>query len=186
MSDDLRAENERLKAEIQAYREFVSALEAISEQAANVTTNAQLMPMLADILERAMTLTEAQIGVLALLDAEKQALMFAIVSGGLADQLTGMTMPADEGILGWCVQNQQAILVPDAQADERFSRRIDDEHAFVTRSVAAAPLIGDGRVVGVVEVLRQQVAPFDADSLQLMKLLCRLAGEALVDIERRR
>ena len=52
------------------------------------------------------------------------------------------------------------------------------------QSIAAAPLIGNGRVLGVVEVLNQPGdTPFTELDQALLTLLCRFAGEALANIE---
>lgn len=184
MSDAMAQENAVLRAELDHLRRFVEALEDITEQAASFSSSRQVLPLLDNILLRAMAVTGAQVGVVALLDIDKDELMFALVHGDLKGSLTGFTMPADQGILGWVVQNRQAVLVPDAQADPRFSRAVDEDFAFTTRSVVAAPLLGDQRVLGAVEVLHTDDTVFTAQHLRLLRLTCHVAGEALANVER--
>jgi GAF domain-containing protein len=83
------------------------------------------------------------------------------------------------------MQNAEPTLVRDVRRDPRFSHMIDDQFTFRTQSIAAAPLIGDRKVYGLIEALNQPGdEPFSEDDLALMGLLCRFAGEALADVER--
>jgi GAF domain-containing protein len=67
----------------------------------------------------------------------------------------------------------------------RFSQNVDDTFNFRTLSIAAAPLVGDGRILGVIEALRQAGdEPFSDQDLTLLNLVCRFGGETLADIER--
>lgn len=181
----LKNENDLLKAELRALREFVKALNDLNETAANFTSDAELLPMLRETLLRALKLLNAPDGSLLLLDEQQGELVFMMVHGSLAADLTGFRIPADSGIAGWVVKNAQPCLVRDARRDDRFSHMIDEEFKFKTQSIAAAPMIGDRKVYGVIEALNQPGnEPFSESDLGLLALLCRAAGEALADIER--
>ena len=132
-----------------------------------------------------MNLLDAPDGSLLLLDHESDELVFAIVHGTLGADLEDYRIPADEGIAGWVVQNAEAALVRDVRSDRRFFQDIDEKFRFQTLSVAAAPLFGDGRVIGVIEALNKPGdTPFSETDMTLLKLLCRFAGEALAHFER--
>jgi sigma-B regulation protein RsbU (phosphoserine phosphatase) len=144
------------------------------------------MPLLNDIFIKALKLLNAPDGSLALLDRDKNELVFVLVLGDLSDELTGFRMPADEGIAGWVIENAQPTLVRDVRRDTRFFANVDEQFKFQTQSVLAAPLIGDGHVLGMIEALNQPGdQPFSELDLALLKLICRIAGEELANIERR-
>jgi GAF domain-containing protein len=181
----LKEENERLQNELRSLREFVVILEDLADASGRVKSDADLLPLLNDIFRKALRLFNTPEGSLLLLDETKSELVFVLVHGSLSDQLKGYRIAADAGIAGWVVQNNQPALVRDVRRDNRFSDMIDEAFKFRTQSIAAAPLIGDERVFGVIEVLNQPGdVPFSENDMALLKLLCRFAGEALADIER--
>jgi GAF domain-containing protein len=181
----LKEENERLQNELRSLREFVVILEDLADASGRVKSDADLLPLLNDIFRKALRLFNTPEGSLLLLDETKSELVFVLVHGSLSDQLKGYRIAADAGIAGWVVQNSQPALVRDVRRDNRFSDMIDEAFKFRTQSIAAAPLIGDERVFGVIEVLNQPGdVPFSENDMALLKLLCRFAGEALADIER--
>ena len=182
----LQAENERLQDELHSLREFVQVLNDLAEQAKVATSDEALMPMLETIFGKALGLLNAPDGSLMLLDEESQELVFILVRGALAADLKGYRVAAHEGVAGWVIDHQEAALVRDVRRDPRFSEAVDAAFKFRTQSIAAAPLIGDGKVYGVIEALNQPGdQPFSDADVALLRLLCRFAGEMLADVERR-
>jgi len=182
----LQAENERLQDELTSLREFVQVLNDLSERAKVATSDEALMPMLEATFSKALGLLNAPDGSLLLLDEDTQELVFILVRGSLAADLKGFRVSAHDGVAGWVIDNQDAALVRDVRRDSRFSEAVDAAFKFHTQSIAAAPLIGDGKIYGLIEALNQPGdQPFSDSDLGLLKLLCRFAGEMLADVERR-
>lgn len=180
----LQDENQALQKELRELREFVEILNNLAVSAQDITTNEALLPLLKDVFTRSLSLLNAPEGSLLLLDDETHELKFVLVQGAIAEGLLGYRIPADEGIAGWVIQNAKPALVRDVRRDWRFSDTIDDAFKFRTQSIAAAPLIGNGRVLGVLEALNQPVdEPFSEMDLTLLALTCRFAGEVLANIE---
>jgi GAF domain-containing protein len=181
----LQEENEHLKEELRDLREFVHILNDLAVSAKNLSSDEELLPLLESIFMKALNLVNAPDGSLMLLDDETNELVFVVVKGSLAGNLLGYRIPADEGIAGWVIKNAEPTLVRDVRRDARFSQNIDEQFTFRTQSIAAAPLIGDRQVYGVLETLNQPGdEPFSESDLALLGLLCRFVGEALADIER--
>jgi GAF domain-containing protein len=182
----LQAENERLQEELKSLREFVQVLNDLSEQAKAATSDDALMPMLETTFAKALGILNAPDGSLMLLDEDTQELVFILVRGALAGDLKGYRVAAGDGIAGWVINHRQATLVRDVRRDPRFSEAVDAAFKFRTQSIAAAPLLGDGKVYGLIEALNQPGdEPFSDSDLALLSLLCRFAGELLADVERR-
>ena len=181
----LQDENERLTEELHNLRDFVQILNDLTQTAATISSDAELLPLLNDIFMKALKLMNAPDGSLMLLDDENDELVFVLVRGSLAANLEGYRIPAGEGIAGWVVQNAAAALVRDVRRDPRFSNTVDEQFTFHTQSIVAAPLVGDRKVYGLIEALNKPGdEPFGDTDLALLGLLCRFAGEALADIER--
>jgi GAF domain-containing protein len=182
----LKTENQALKEELFALREFVTILHDLRRANEQISSDEELLPLLEDILVKALKLLNSPDGSLILLDDETNELVFVVVHGTIGQDLLGYRIPADEGIAGWVIQNASPALVRDVRRDMRFSHLIDETFKFKTQSIAAAPLMGDGKMYGLVEVLNQPGdMPFSETDVALLGLLCWVAGEALAAIERK-
>lgn|SRR5689334_23099460 len=182
----LQTENEHLHEELKSLRDFVQALNDLSERAKVASNDEALMPMLEATFSKALSLLNAPDGSLMLLDEETQELVFILVRGALAADLKGYRVSAKEGIAGWVINHREATLVRNVRRDPRFSEAVDAAFKFRTQSIAAAPLIGDGKIYGLIEALNQPGdEPFSDSDLALLRLLCRFAGEMLADVGRR-
>ena len=180
----LKTENHELREELNALREFVKILAELKTLSETVTNDSELVPFLRIVLTNAMKLVDAPDGSLMLLDEEKNELEFLLVHGSVANDLVGHRIPADEGIAGWVIDKQMPTLVRDVSRDARFSQFVDQTFKFTTRSIAAAPIIGDQKLYGVIEALNQPGdEPFSEQDLSLLGLVCWIAGEALANIE---
>ncbi|HSS65774.1 MAG TPA: GAF domain-containing protein, partial [Gammaproteobacteria bacterium] len=120
------------------------------------------------------------------LDEDSRELVFVVAHGDLpADELVWRRLPPGKGIGGWVAENQKSVIVNDVQSDERFYPGIDEEFGFKTRSMLAAPVIGGGQVLGVIEVLNKHDGKlFNHDDQTLLTLMCRFSGELLASVIR--
>lgn len=181
----LRRENRELQEELTGLRKFVESMTAMYDAADKIRYDSQLYPFLRRTLEQAMKILNAPDGSLALLDDETNEMVFVLVVGDLEGKLTDHRMAVNEGIAGWVVRNAKPALVQNCRTDPRFYQGIDDVYAFNTHSMIAAPLIGDRKVYGVIEILnRQGDESYSESDLALLKLMCRGVGEVLADIDR--
>lgn len=181
----LKHDNEKLLEEVHSLRKFVQALDSLYNSTDNFNDDSELFGFLRETLTNAMKLLNAPDGTLALVDDETDELVFVIVNGALSEELTDHRIPKTEGIAGWVVRNAKPTLVRDVRLDQRFYTGVDDRFSFKTQSIAAAPLIGDGNVYGLVEVLNQPGdEPFSANDMGILKLFCRATGDALAKIDK--
>jgi phosphoserine phosphatase RsbU/P len=91
-----------------------------------------------------------------------------------------LRIPADCGIAGECFIRGVIVNVPDAYGDTRFNHTIDTLTGFKTRSVLAAPLLGDrGNILGVLEVLNKNAGVFEKWDEFLLEVLSAQCGIAI-------
>ena len=180
----LEQENERLRHEVLALRQFIDSMQNLVEALEHPKKEFEIMDLLSEVLKNVLETINAKDGSLLVLDEDTQELVFVVVHGDLpADELIWRRLPPATGIGGWVAEKQRSVIVNDVQSDERFYPRIDEEFGFKTRSMLAAPVIGGGKVLGVVEVLNKHDGKlFNQDDQTLLTLMCRFSGELLTSV----
>ncbi|MAB83008.1 MAG: hypothetical protein CMJ24_06175 [Phycisphaerae bacterium] len=97
-----------------------------------------------------------------------------------SDESLLIRMPADRGLAGAALVNDEIINVDDAYLDDRFNRDIDQRTGFRTRSVIAFPLhTDDGEPIGVAQVLNQRDGAFDFGHLKMVRQLAPRCAASL-------
>ena len=99
--------------------------------------------------------------------------------GSGAERLLGIQMEPGRGIASWVLQHQKPVLVPDAQADPRFQREIDEQIGSSTHDLVAVPLSVRGIGIGVLEAVNKKREPFSPADLAWMEVLAPLAAAAI-------
>jgi GAF domain-containing protein len=181
----IKGENESLRTEVEGLRKFVQALDSLYSATDTFNDDSELFGFLRQTLLNAAKLLNAPDGTLALIDEDTDELVFVIVHGSLSDTLTNHRIPKTEGVAGWVIRNVKPTLVRDVGLDPRFYTGVYDRFALKTKSIAASPLIGDGKIYGLVELLNQPGdEPFSGADMGMLKLFCRAAGDALAKIDK--
>ncbi|WNI31815.1 GAF domain-containing protein [Streptomyces sp. ITFR-6] len=115
-----------------------------------------------------------------LLDEETDELVFQAVSGQGEEFLVGRRFPAGRGIAGWVATSGEPMVVDDLSVTPSFDRSLAESTEFVPSALMAAPLISDGRVLGVLEVLDPSPrARTEMRELDLLAMFARQAAAAL-------
>lgn len=139
----------RLERQLTAFR----ALQTVTH---SLTSRLHIDELLAFILESAVQVVHASAGSLLLLDPQTNELVFRVVQGGAGEALRDRRIPANRGIAGWVLTQQQPVIVLETNRDERFLKEIDERLGYLTTSLIAAPLVFQGRAIGVVEALNKK------------------------------
>ena len=98
--------------------------------------------------------------------------------GATIESLRESKFQIGKGVVGWVAEFAQPVKVDDPLRDTRFSGSIDTTTGFKTRSILAAPILGRGKAIGVVEFLNRKGGPFAAPDLELVSMLGREIGIA--------
>ena len=98
---------------------------------------------------------------------------------GLAHAAIGVAkLRLGEGLTGWAAQEGVPVAERDAAADPRY-KLLPATHEKGLRSLAAMPLINQGRVIGAMNVQTARYHIFDEDEMGLLSLIGDLAAGAL-------
>src|SRR6266536_5716808 len=88
-----------------------------------LTSSLDLDSILQTIMEKMAEYFRPDTWSLLMVDEAKNELYFAIAVGAASEVLSNARLKMGEGIAGWVAKNGQALIVPDVQADPRFSPR---------------------------------------------------------------
>ena len=122
-----------------------------------------------EILAAIMAAFPADSGSLALLSAESGRLEIC-VGQGLPPEAGEFALRPGQGITGWVALHGKPLLVPDIAAEPRYiAARLG------VRCEMAAPLLAEGRTIGVINLDADRIAAFDQAALSR---LARYAAEA--------
>jgi len=182
----LLEENEQLREEVSALQGYMDALQDIQGAAMTITAEDDVMPVLNQILYTALAVTDSSAGTLFLRDADTDELVFVVVHGERSGPLEGYRLSRGTGVAGWAATRQQPVIVNDPRQDWRFSSLVDEAFGFETQNLVALPLMVQGRVLGVLEVLNKfSEEDYTERDLDLLGLLSLIAATALDAMEAR-
>jgi signal transduction protein with GAF and PtsI domain len=107
-------------------------------------------------------------------DGDEGDLIFLTATGKVADQLTGMKIPAGKGIAGFVFSSGQPMAITDVGQAESFYAEVDKKTGFSTQMVLATPLRYNGEIIGVLEYVNrandsssESFTPFEMDKAAL-------------------
>ena len=95
------------------------------------------------------------------------------------DILKGSRFKLGKGIAGYSAARGEPIIVTNTRESKHFNPDFDRMTGFETRSVLCVPLISQGNVRGVIEVLNKRQGEFTQDDLQLLQSIATTVGIAM-------
>jgi diguanylate cyclase (GGDEF)-like protein len=141
-----------------------------------LTSSLDLDSILQTIMEKMAEYFRPDTWSLLMVDEPKDELYFAIAVGAASEALTEARLKMGEGIAGWVAKNGQPLIVPDVQADPRFSPRLDEITRSQTRSIICVPLRSKHRVLGVIQLVNVNVQGLSEQEMFFLQALCDYAA----------
>ena len=132
------------------------------------------------VVEEAVQRMQADRGTLYLVDRVRDELVSRVA---LLPEISEIRLRMGEGVAGWVAAKGDILNVPEDRPDPRFTGRVDQRTGYLTRSLLAVPIrdpeavgVGDGPVIGVLQVLNKTTGSFDnADTRGLVELAAGVA-----------
>jgi PAS domain S-box-containing protein len=84
-----------------------------------------------------------------------------------------------EGVAGWVLAHDKAVVTEYAQQNPNFSERVDDYLGIQTRALMAAPLRTPERNIGVLEVISREAALYTQEDLRVLQAISSTLAVAL-------
>jgi HD-GYP domain-containing protein (c-di-GMP phosphodiesterase class II) len=152
--------------------------ETLLEIGAQLASSLDLPTVLELALSTAERVCRAETSSIWELDDERGELFFRVVRGRAAGAIRSLRVPLGQGIVGSVAQSARPEVVNDVAADPRWHG--EPHEGFKTRAILAAPLLANGRLVGVVQLLNPvDRERFTDDDLRRMRLFAGIVAQPL-------
>ncbi len=171
-----------MERELEQRNRDLAALNAVS---AAVTSSLELDEILTATMRGIRDTLNVEAGILLLLDEDRGSLVFKQAFTNSQDWIMERDFHADQGLIGFSVQEQTPVVVNDVSSDPRFHPASDTlgEDDNPARSLACVPLLVKGRALGAIAVLNKRDGPFSMRDLYLLE---SIAASVAVAIENSR
>ncbi|WP_428266212.1 GAF domain-containing protein [Haliangium sp.] len=153
-----------------------------------MSADLDLDELLSQLLAQAMETVGAEAGSIALRDPEADdpnLLEFRTVAGPAATEMANRTMAVGEGVLGWVVAHERALVVNDPESDQRHAGAFAREVGVTPHNLVCVPLRGEDEVIGAIELIDKRSRDddaqrgFDEGDLKLLVLIAGQAAKAI-------
>jgi PAS domain S-box-containing protein len=179
-----RARTEAIRTQSeQVLRRRTRELELLNRASQTLSSTLDLDQVLVTVLEEVRHLLGVVATSIWLTDPETGELICRQATGPQNEIVRGWRLASGEGLAGWVARTGESLIVPDIKADERHSRRVDQETGLTLRSVLSVPLKVKHKAIGVLQVVDAEVGRFDKTDLELLE---PLAAAATIAIENAR
>ncbi|NIS82374.1 MAG: GAF domain-containing protein [Anaerolineales bacterium] len=176
VADDLAQGISRLQLQ-QQRAQRVRELNAISHLTVEMVSQHDVSALLQSIVLEATDLLSGSSSGMYLSEPNK-ALVRCAVSYRTARDYTGTTLRYGEGVAGHVAETGEALIISDYRIWPNRAEVFEDESSFV--SVLSAPMMWQGQVTGVINIMREEEdAPFAQADLDLLNLFANQAAVAL-------
>lgn len=154
----------------------VEKLTSILEVAKALASQRDLDRLLEMILSEAVKVVDADRCSLFIVDRARNELWTKVAQG-----TSEIRIPLGTGIAGAVAASGEVINIPDAYADPRFNRSVDQTTGYQTKTILCVPMRdASGAVVGVIQALNKSGGSFDSEDEEL---LLALGGQAAAALE---
>lgn len=106
-----------------------------------------------------------------LLLIEEKQLKVKTAFNVILKETADFTVKLGQGIAGYVAAKGDCLIENDVQSSSMFFSAIDDTTGFTTRSALCVPMIAQGKVIGVIEVINKTNGNFVADDQQLLQAI---------------
>ncbi|HCX91012.1 MAG TPA: hypothetical protein DHT43_10990, partial [Deltaproteobacteria bacterium] len=171
----LAIEQNRLTSSIMKRDQEMEAVKQIGGILASSTFD--MDKVLKHTMEMIEEIMDVEAGSLLFLD--KNELAFKVSFNLDIEILQSFRPKLGQGIAGYSAARGEPVLVRDIQTSQYYDPEFDRLTGFKTRSVLCVPLVSQGKVLGVIEVLNRQHGDFDTKDLQLLQSIAASVSIAL-------
>ncbi|MCX7642187.1 MAG: GAF domain-containing sensor histidine kinase [Armatimonadetes bacterium] len=177
MGDEMARELEERNRQLNAVFRITSALYSAAKSG---MTSARLDELMQEVLRIALDVVNADAGTLYLYNPDRDTLIFRYVIGEKANELIGMEIPANKGIVGKVFQTGQAKITEDVTTELSHLQEVDRRTGYRTRNMVTVPLRDiEGKPIGALQALNKRDGDFDEFDMETLSIVATLAGTAI-------
>jgi len=162
---------------IEEYKKRLALLYKVGQKASLELQVSKLLDQISLMTRQTLRASAASV---LLVDGKEGELYFEVAQGKAGKTLKKMKLTVNSGISGWVVSNGKPLIVNNVASDRRFNKNIDNLTGFVTKSILAVPLVSEGSIIGVIEVLNKVGGRgFNKQDLEALVALASTAAIAI-------
>jgi PAS domain S-box-containing protein len=165
--------NARLYTESQRQARVMTAL---AEGAAAMNASLRMEDVYQRILIQTMQALQVETVMLGMLEGEH--IIYRAAAGQNAGNIIGRKIALGEGIAGVAALEGHGTVVSDVSQDKNYGEA-DMFGGIEMRAVVIAPILSQGRVIGIIEAINPIAKSFDPDALLVMTGIGGLAGSTI-------
>lgn len=148
------------------------------EAAALLNSSLDIDEIIPELMETTNLIMETKTSLLMLADEDTGELVVKAASGTLPEDIIDKRIPKGEGISGWVVENDSAIIVQDVNKDARFYQ-IGEYISNQGTSMICAPIKIHNKVIGVLAAYNKyDGADFSRSDVNIIETIARQAAIA--------
>jgi adenylate cyclase len=155
--------------------------ELLLEISRKMATMDSLDSVLKVLVEMSTSQLNAERGTLFLNDPNTRELYSRVAMGNFMREIRILNT---NGIAGYAFNKGEGLIVPDAYADPRFNRAVDEQTGYVTRSVMCVPIkTAKGETIAVAQILNKRKGKFNRKDLRLFEAMMEQGSLALQSVQ---
>lgn len=166
----------RIEVEAERARQ-IAVLDSIRSLMAESLRSTELAPLLRSIVLRATELLKGSAAGMYLTEPEERRVR-CVVSFPSPPDYTGLALRYGEGAAGTVAETGMPLLIPDYPSWHGRVEHLEDQGHL--RALLSAPMVAQGRVIGVIHIWRDsRRQPFSSEDLDLLLLFANQAAAVL-------
>jgi sigma-B regulation protein RsbU (phosphoserine phosphatase) len=162
-------------------QEYGNTVELLSEMSRDFAASMDIVETLHKALARITSYLDAEAGSLFLLENDDTELVCVACDGPV--DITGLRIPAEQGIVGSCIRDNICQMVRDVAENPDFAAEIDAQTGFTTRSILCSPMSVKEQRIGAIEVLNKKCGNglFEENDRHVLQALSSSAALAILN-----
>jgi sigma-B regulation protein RsbU (phosphoserine phosphatase) len=154
-------------------------LELLSKMSGHLAVTLNIDDTMRKALNLVVKYVHAEAGSLFLLENNATRLVCKASVGPV--DINGISLKADEGIVGQCVSGNRNRIVRDVRLDPDFDQSVDEATGFTTRSILCAPMNVKETRIGAIELINRRDGNglFSDPDLMMLQTLASAAALAI-------
>jgi len=162
-------------------QEYGDTVELLSEMSRDFAASMDIVETLRKALARITSYLDAEAGSLFLLENDDTELVCVACDGPV--DITGLRIPAEQGIVGSCIRDNICQMVRDVAENPDFAAEIDAQTGFTTRSILCSPMSVKEQRIGAIEVLNKKCGNglFEENDRHVLQALSSSAALAILN-----
>ena len=170
-----------LEAIVREQKKKLSEAELLLDISNKISATDSLDSVLKLLIEMATSKLNAERGSIFLNDPDSNELYSRVAMGNFMREIRILN---NSGIAGFVFTSGEGVIIPDAYADPRFNRNVDERTGFVTRNILCVPIkSAKNETVAVAQILNKKKGHFTKRDLHLFEVMMKQGALSLQSLQ---